>query len=679
MKTKLLILSCGFAFLSAKAQVVDISGTGVDFHITTASDTLYSMFDTFAGIKVTGHDEGHVWIDAPGSDLKMEAATVTIPTNITDVILELSDSMTMNLDESIIADTAQIKGGLKLGLHTYIHHTADKPYRYFLDDQQYRYDENFDNKKSTIFAPSFKNAERDSLDFATANPADNQFFTIHFWDNATVSFVTGYNPDSLSLTAPAQDGSTGSDEVSPYKDWTVYNTTDHSYQHFENEEGFNGVSEKFLPTMVDSGRAVVVYYGDTLTAHTAKSYGRESIYSRDGFHDGTIELDITNKAPNSAFFRSWHMIGNPYRSGLNVSSYLGEALTGATVADANGKYTGRTLSVLMDIDNSTAADNPGYVAINSAGIAVGLNDTLLADLSVPAPTVSTISELAAGQGFFIFHNTAKDVEVTTTFKNSMRTGSTTRANLLKQSDFSEPLAFVNIAQSGDAEKAIKNRRWSQLAVSLSDDIDPREFNGVVFKQDLSSDADKLMSYRDVNVYTQVDHKDEIGFSIRNVETDYVNKLIPVGFESKVGNIDYEFSLSKRSVNLDDYDVYVVDRVLNTTHNISKNGPYKCNIFKPGKQQDRFFLKFGHSEPDGFEEKLDLFSNGDFVFINSNSENTEIQDMIMYDITGRQIVRVSPNVFQSYEYDMRNLPRGVYFVEVTANGKLYKGKVLNNNN
>lgn len=673
MKTKLLILSCGFAFLSAKAQVVDISGSGVDFYISTASDTLYSMFDTFAGIKVTGHDEGHVWIDAPGSDLKMEAATVTIPTNITDVILELSDSMTMNLDESIISDTAQIKGGLKLGLHTYIHHTADKPYRYFLDGQQYSYDENFDNKKSTIFAPSLKNAERDSLDFAASNPADDQFFTIHFWDNATVSFVTGYNPDSLSLTTPLELGSTGTD------DWTVYDPSDHSYQHFENESGFSGSSEKFLPTMVDSGRAVVVYYGDTLTAHTAKAYGRERIYSKDGFHDGTIELDITNKAPDEAFFKAWHMIGNPYRSGLNVSDYLGEALTGATVADVNGQYTGRTLSVLMDIDNSTAADNPGYVAINSSGIAVGLNDTLLADLSVSGPTVTAISELAAGQGFFIFHKSAKDVEVKTTFKNSMRSGSTTKANLLKQTEFTEPLAFVNIAQSGDAEKAIRNRRWGQLAVSMSDDIDPAEFNGVVFKQDLSSDADEMMSYRDVNVYTQVDHKDEIGFSIRNVETDYVNKLIPVGFESKVGNIDYEFSLSKRSINLDEYDVFVVDRVLNTTHNLSKNGAYKCNIFKPGKQQDRFFLKFGHSEPDGFEEKLDLFSNGDFIFVNSNSSNTEIQEMIIYDVTGRQITKVLPGVFQTYEYDMRNFPRGVYFVEVTANGKIYKGKVLNNNN
>lgn len=682
MKTKILILSFGFTFITAKAQMIDTSPdlvSAVPVHLSSTSDTLYSEFDVFAGIQVTGVDEAHVWIDAPTKELKMEHTDAVIPTNVTTVILELSDSMVLNLDESIIADTAKIQGGLKLGLHTYIEHVADKPYKYFGPSQQYSYYENFDNRRSTIFAPSLLEAERDSLGFASGDAVADSIFSIHFWDNKTVSFVTGYHKDASTFTVPAEIGSTGSDEDPANKDWTVYDPGDKSYQHFENEPGLNLVSEKFLPKMVDNGRAVVIYYGDTAAAHTSASYSKQRIYSKNGFHDGTIELDITNQAPEGALFRHWHMIGNPYRSGLNLQSYLDTAIANTGVQEVNGYYGTRTLSLLMDVDNGTAGFDAGYVAVNSAGIAVGLNNYLIDEDALPDPSITTITELAAGQGFFVFHTAVPGQTVKTKFMNSMRTSTNTKQNLLKQSEFSEPLAFINVSQAGSVDKAIKQQRWSQFAVSMSDDIDPNNFNGVVMKQDLSTGADEMLSMRDINTYSQIKHEDDNGFAIQNVDMSYVNKLIPVGFESKIGNVDFEFALSKRSINLEEYDVFIVDRVLNTTHNISKSGPYKCNIFQPGKQQDRFFMKFGHAGEDGFVETVDLYSNGDFIYVHSNSLNTEIQEMSIYDVTGRLITNVKPNAFQSYQYDIRNFKRGVYFVTVQANGKIYKTKVLNNNN
>lgn len=676
MKSKLLILGLSLVGLTANAQIVDISGaSGVPFHISSSTDTLYSMFDTLAGVTITGHDSAHIWLDNPGSTVKMQSTSVALKTDITDVILELSDSMKLDFDENTTAvGVAEIKGGLKLGYQSEILNTG-AAYTHFTDGEQYRYVEQFENRRSTIIAPSLKNAERDSLRYwdGTGTPADGELYSIHFWDNATVSFVTGHHTDSTNLTVVNESGSTGSDETGTSKDWTVYNSADKSYQHFEREGGETYTSEKFLPQMVDNGRAIVVYYGDTSLAH-AGTTTRDSLESVDGFHDGTITLDITNKAPENAFYRHWHMIGNPYRSSLDLSAYLAEPLTGANTQETNGYYGGRTLSLLTDVDLTDGGYNAGYAVINAAGLVVGVNN--VEGDAVPGG-IATIANLAPGQGFFVFHTAAKNATVTTEFNNSMR--SSVDTVLFKEAEFSEPLAFLNIKQSGYVPQNVKARKWNQLAVALSDDIDPLKFNAATLKQDLSINADQVMSKRDINIYTQDNHADEWGYAIKSVDKSYINKNIPIGFETKVGDVDYEFELSPQSVNLEDYDVFIIDRLLNTMHNISKDGPYKFNVFKQSKQQDRFFMRFGYSEEDGFVEEVDLYSNGKNVFVSSNSANTEIQEFKMYDVSGRLVLDLYPGVFQTYEVDIRNYPRGVYFVRVTANSKVYNAKVLNDNN
>ncbi len=678
MKSKLLIFGLGLASLSTSAQVVDISSGGnVAFHISTATDTFYTMFDTLAGITFTGNDSGHVWVDSPGNTVKMQATSVSNKTDITDVILEVSDNMKIDLDENTTAvGVAEIKGGLKLGYASEILNTG-AAYSHFGAGQQYRYVEQFENRRSTIIAPSLKNAERDSLRYwnGTGAPADGELYSIHFWDNATVSFVTGHHTDSSNLTIVNELGATSSNEPAASKDYTVYNTADKSYQYFETEGGTTYSSSKFLPQMVDNGRAIVVYYGDTSLAH-AGTTTRDSIQSFDGFHDGEINLDITNQAPEGAFYRHWHMIGNPYRSSLDLSTYLAEPLTGTTPSgsESNGYYGGRTISLLTDVDRSNGTYDAGYAVVNAAGLVVGVNNDESA--SVPGG-IPTVANLAPGQGFFVFHTAPKGTAVTTKFTNAMR--STVDTSLFKMSNFTEPIAFVNIKQSGNVPESVKSRKWNQLAVALSDDIDPTKFNAATLKQDLSINANQMMSKRDINIYSQDNHADEWGYAIKSLDKSYINKNIPLGFETKVSGVDYEFELSPQSLNLEDYDVFIIDRLLNTVHNITKEGPYRFNVFKQSKQQDRFFMRFGHAEDDGFVEEVDLYSNGNIVFVSSNSANTEIQEFKMYDVSGRVILDLYPGAFQTYEVDIRNHPRGVYFVRVTANNKVYNAKVLNNNN
>lgn len=677
MKSKLLILGLSLGSLATHAQIVDISGaSGVPFHISSSTDTLYSMFDTLAGITVTGHDSAHLWVDASGSTVKMQAATVAIKTDITDVILELSDNMKLDFDESTTAvGVAEIKGGLKLGYHSEILNTGSG-YTHFTDGEQYRYVEEFENRRSTIIAPSLKNAERDSLRYwsGTGTPADGELYSIHLWDNKTVSFVTGHHTDTANLAVIDSAGSSGSDELGDGKDFTIYNSSEKSYQHVERDNGLEIFSEKFMPQMVDNGRAIVVYYGDTSAAYTG-SVTRDSIMSFDGFHDGTITLDITNRAPADAFYRHWHMIGNPYRSSLDLSAYLAEPLTGASNSEVNGYYGGRTVSILTDVVLGDGANySAGYAVVNAAGVVVGVDNVEGEDVT----GMSVVNNLAPGQGFFVFHTTAKDATVTTEFNNSMR--SSADESLFKKEEFSEPIAFLNIKQSGDLSENVRARKWNQLAVALSDDIDPKFFNAATLKQDLSINADEVMSKRDINIYTQDNHSSEWGYAIKSVDKSYINKNIPIGFETKVGGVDYEFELDLQSSNLEDYDVFIVDRLLNTMHNISKDGPYRFNVFKQSKQQDRFFMRFGYSEEENFVEEVDIFSKeGNFVYISSNSQNTEIQEFKMYDVSGRLILDLYPGVFQSYEVDIRNHPKGVYFVRVTANNKVYNAKVLNNNN
>jgi len=667
MKSKLLIIGLAAIAISANGQVVDTSATGVDVFFSTDSDTLYSEFETFAGLKVTGDDLGHVLINAPGKTLKTIESGVIRNTTINSVVLELTEDMKVNLqDGEGGVGIPEIRGGLKLGYGTEILNNSSTAYPHFIDGEQYRYVEEFTTKRSTIFAPTLKNAERDSLRFGDA---DDKLSAIHFWDNTTVSFVTGYSTRAGWTETTGDGSSTGTDG-----DFTSYDGGTKGYTHTEKDGSDTYISETFLPHMVDSGRAVVVYYGK-LDESTTSATTRDSIYSDDGFHDGDITLDITNKHTGDGFFRHWHMIGNPYKSSLKLADYMSEPLDGANENETNGYYSGRTISLLTDIDNTTPGFQPGYAAISGGGVIVGVNNETGADAS--NVTIPTLTELAPGQGFFVFHTAVTNKKVTTKFTNAMR-GSSDQT-LMKSAEMTDPFAFVNVQQVGNYSKGVKAQKWNQLAFTITDDVDPKEYNTPVMKQDLSVNAEVLLSTRDINIYTQDKHSDEYGFALKAVETSMVNKLIPVGFEAKEGNSKFEFSLSTRTVNMEDYDVFIVDRLLNTTHNISKKGPYSANIFKPGKQQDRFFLKFGHSEEEGFEEVVEIYSNGNFINVVSNSQNTEIEEFGLYDVLGKEVVRLTPKTFQSYQFDIRNLPRGVYFVKVTANGKAYNSKVLNNNN
>ncbi|MGB0999959.1 MAG: T9SS type A sorting domain-containing protein [Flavobacteriales bacterium] len=668
---KLTLFSLGLCLISflGKAQVVDVTADGVDVFLSSSSDTFYTKFSNFSGIKVTGHDSGVVWIDNPQTAVDMNHADANRATTIENVILMLSDSMSIDLNQATFQP--QIKGGLYLGHHTEILNDG-AAYAHFGPNQQYGYKERFVRQRSHLVAPALKDAERDMLNF-------DELSAIHFWDNTTVAWVTGHNPDSLDMKPGGSNN--GSSANSQSEDSTYYDPADQSYRYIENHEGNRYVSEKFLPQMIDNGRALSFYYGDAGTAYDENSVTYDTIHSRNGFHDGDISLPIQNNGPAGAFFRHWHLIGNPYKSSISVSSFLNEdyTVTGGNVAGAeNGYYGGRTLSILTDIDNTNGNFfEPGYIVVNSAGAVVGLNnDTEPAGFTGTAPTVTS---LAPGQGFFIFHTYEPTTPVSVNFKNSMRLGNDDD-NLMKTSnELTEPMVYVDIKQVGleklsDNESALKARRQNQFAIALTDNYDPKKFNARTFKQDLSVNPDQYLANRDINIYTQRKHEDESGFAIRTVSTDYVNKLIPVGFESKVNNVAFEMYISNE-INWEGYDVYVVDRLLNTEHNMTKHGAYEFTIFNSGKQQDRFFLKFKHAEDSGLEEVVDIYSDGDYVFVSSSSQNTEIEQIDLYDVTGRLVRHLEPNTLQFFQTNISNLPKAMYMVRVIANGKVYNSKAL----
>lgn len=675
--------------LMASAQVVDTSAAGVPVYLSTAQDTFYSEFNVFAGIQVNGHDSAIVWIDAPTQEMVTTAASVTLPTNIDTVILELSDSMKLQLDVSEYSSAGllpQVKGGLYLGMQTELLNDG-AAYTHFRDNEEYRYTERFEQRRSHLYTPNLKDARRNSFD------RGGSLFSLHLWDEKTESFVTGYlenTGDAMAGHTPpgTHDGSTAS---TGENDVTTYNAANDSYQHHVYQGGTGaqplvGSSVVFDTLMTDEGRGYAVYYGDNTSAWQSGLYSLDSINSNFGFIDGDVDVDITNSSLVNGVFKGWHMLGNPYKEPISTLAFI-NANHPFTGSDSNkstlGYFGDGTISIFTDVRTTEAGFQGGYVQVNKMGVPVGFNNFVLDNSpSVALQNFSThtdsvdlagnIDKIAPGQAFFVYHSTPSGTAVTAEFRNNMRVNDD--LFLLKEQNFfeTEIMVYLDVLKTNDT--AISHVNMGQLGFTISDDVAPEDFDIRTFRQDLSEYNERILKTRNVNIYTQNNHEDPYGNSLKALSHKMVNKLIPLGFESKDDKGEYSFFLS-RNMNNEKYDIYIVDRYLNIEAKVSDNNVYKFNTYKNSSQQNRFFLKFKHKEDDTISKEPNIYFDNNSIFVDIESQNTMIESIEVYDVLGRVVRNSRPEAYGSFDMNVSTLKTGAYFVKVKAGGEMFSQKII----
>ena len=341
---------------------------------------------------------------------------------------------------------------------------------------------------------------------------------------------------------------------------------------------------------------------------------------------GAPHNGIINKAIGGA--GSSVLIGNPYPSAIDADTFIN---ANTAVIDGTLYFWTHNTSIQLasNITNGTAGSgtyaytSDDYAAYNLTG-GVG---TAPAPSSTNAGSVSTIAptgNIAAGQAFFTSSVAAGNV----VFNNGMRIGGGGSAANNSQ--------FFKMASSKTNKVIEKNRLWLDLYNSQG-----------AFKQTLigyitgatndyenAYDGESYNSNAYLDFYSVTKDKNLVvqGRALPFVDEDEV----PIGFTTKVAGT-FEIAMSKTDGLLANKNVFLKDKLLNTTHNL-KTKSYSFTTEK-GTFDQRFVIVYADKTlaTDDFEELVSgVVVSTKNKEIQIKSVDELIDKVFVYDFTGKLI-------------------------------------------
>ncbi len=310
---------------------------------------------------------------------------------------------------------------------------------------------------------------------------------------------------------------------------------------------------------------------------------------------------------------NFNLIGNPYPSAINPSSFLAANTNIAGFVKVWSHGIAISTSPLDPFYNNYSYNyTPGdYITYNSLGSTVG-------------PGVGNI---AAGQGFFVLMNHIAATPSTVSFTNAMRRDGS--GNVYSNNQF-----YRNATTNNENNEVEKSRIWLDLIAPNSTNV--RTLVGYV--DGATNEKDRLFdAYTDeklsLNFYSVV--SSEI-MSIQGRSTPFSNSdIVPMGFKSALNGL-HTIALVTVDGLFTNQDIFLEDKLLNIVHNM-KLAPYSFTT-NSGIFNDRFVLRYidntlGTANFD-YTSGVKIYTNSQ---INITSTNKVIKDVIVYDVLGKTLV------------------------------------------
>ncbi len=279
-------------------------------------------------------------------------------------------------------------------------------------------------------------------------------------------------------------------------------------------------------------------------------------FSGGKFNTGNLSTTITYQAVDAAF-RGWNLVGNPYPSNLNAQAFV----------NANTKIDG---TLRFWDDDKTLGDGyqtNDYAYWNSMG-------GTKANEGTKEPT----DYIAAGQAFFVSHNSGEGTSNLLNFTNAMRnTGS---AVFFKKNQDTETIQRLKLELKGT-----KKNEYHQTLVG--------------FKADATEGYDRLYDGRKAPVHLE---NAPANFYSLLEEDPYAIQGLPLRWEGAPKDLTVKLGVNLRfakeyTLNLiqfenfaPGYDIYLVDKTAGKTLNLRETTTYTFSA-NAGLDQDRFELHF----------------------------------------------------------------------------------------
>jgi hypothetical protein len=312
---------------------------------------------------------------------------------------------------------------------------------------------------------------------------------------------------------------------------------------------------------------------------------------------------------------NWNLIGNPYPSAINPTSFLAgnTNVAGFVKVWKHGIPISATASPFYNTYTYNYSPSD-YVIYNGAGSTVG-------------PGVDNI---AAGQGFVVLMN-----DLPTTASENVTFRNTMRRDAVSGNAYSNNQFYKN-GQRVDSEK---NRIWLDLITP--NNLNVRALLGYI--EGASNERDRLFDAPvsdalDFNLYTMVN---DVPLCIQGKSLPFNNEdTVKIGYKASVNGSHSIAIAYADGLFSNNQDIFLEDKLLNITHNL-KLSLYSFTT-NSGVYNDRFVLHYidkntlGNTNFD-YSNQVTVFSKNN---ITVTSTTISIKQVIVSDIVGKTLINTN---------------------------------------
>lgn len=462
-------------------------------------------------------------------------------------------------------------------------------------------------------------------------------------------------------------------EAANFKDSFMETNNDGSQNPGQDDIDDDNDDWQFTPpaTVMSPGVGYVSHHEEELfTAPPPQTPPFQFIYTFDGpFNNGLISVPVTRNdtPPIELGDINWNLIGNPYPSAIDIDLFFTENNYDAAT-NPDGTLTGAVYLWSQNAppdDTNNGNENMNftstdYAIINRVGV-------------VPAQQAGGDGNLPSryipsGQGFFAAYS---DIRPSATgdviFNNSMRVTGNNDQFFRSSNSIENKLALKITTEDGIFNQMLVG--YVEGATNLND--------GMYY------DAPRNLATGAAAIIYSVIEDSSRKFAIQGRDPNSLNisEDIPIGVKNTIEG-EKEFTLAIAQLEGDfmtNHNIYLKDNLLNVNHNLSDTG-YTFTS-GAGEFNSRFEIFFSSTlSVDEFSldsDELIISNDRDNYLEISTSNESQISNIKIFDLLGRELYNINANNDTHVELDRRPLRNSIFIINVTlANRKKLTKKLLN---
>ncbi len=333
-------------------------------------------------------------------------------------------------------------------------------------------------------------------------------------------------------------------------------------------------------------------------------------------NNGNLTSPIYLSNDNTNEDDDWNFIGNPYPSAIDATLFLNDENNKNIINGSIYFWTHNTSATGNKYDSNDYA----MYTVNTGGIMANSKGTI--------PT----GFIASCQGFFVEAKQQGNIE----FNNAMRV-KTENTNFFK--------GTKDKNHSATAEHIEKDKIWlnlfndegafSQILIGF--------LEGATTAYESNFDGLRFSGNDYLSFFSMVENQQ---LAIQGVSTFKGNETILLGFLSKIEEtVTLKIGIDHLEGSLKEQNIYLVDNLLNKTHNLSLND-YEFTLQQNGLVTNRFSIVFNSSilsleDIKHTEDSLIITKNNETIQVSTTSHSV-ISSILIYDILGRKLKEVKAN-------------------------------------